>query len=134
MCLAHGLLAWSTRPEDHGRAVLVGATLGLALLTKGLAYFFAAPLLLCLLLGKRTLLSPRWLGLVALSGLVALALNVPQYARNFEVFSGVLGPVRLGTGTSLNDPLGFPNEAFSLPILVSNVVRNAALHAGYTEP
>ena len=134
VCLAHGLLAWRAHPAGHGLALRVGASLGLALLTKGVAYLFAAPLLLCLLLRKRPLQSRRWLGQVALSGLVMLALNAPQYARNLELFGGVLGPVRLGADPSFDDSLGFPNESFSLSILTSNVVRNAALHAGTPSP
>src|SRR5262249_36548254 len=57
--------------------------------------------------------------------LIALALNVPHFARSFETFGSPLGPsVR---GSALEDLV---NEALTPAILASNLVRNLSLHVG----
>ncbi|TVU53877.1 MAG: hypothetical protein EA414_10070 [Arthrospira sp. PLM2.Bin9] len=95
----------------------IGASLGLALLTKGTAYFYLFPFGL-------------WFGLVSLQqcgwkvwqpfmviGAIALAINFGHFQRNYEVFGSILG-------TSGDYKL----EVFSIPILISNTIRNIALH------
>ena len=134
VCLFHALLAWRDQPTSIGRGLEVGASLGLALLTKSTAYIYAAPSLLLLLPGRRP---SQWAGSLerlALVGLVALALNAPHYARNFELFGSVIGPVTLGPSGALGEPLRQTNEVVSLPILASNLVRNTVLHFGTPFP
>ncbi|MDT9196871.1 glycosyltransferase family 39 protein [Limnospira fusiformis KN01] len=95
----------------------IGASLGLAVLTKGTAYFYLFPFGL-------------WFGLVSIQqcgwkvsrhfiviGVIALAINLGHFQRNYEVFGSILG-------TSGDYKL----EIFSIPILISNTIRNIALH------
>ena len=110
-------------------AALLGATLGLLLLTKGTAYLFALPL--CAVAAVAILRAQGIAGLRTglLIGLAALLLNVGHFARNWQEFGAPLGPGDAHTGT-------FPlmNERFDAPALASNVMRNLALHAATPDP
>lgn len=102
-----------------------GVSVGLALLTKGTAYLFAAPLGLAFvwtLLSARALSWPRRIATVAVPSLAMLLLNAGHYARNWRLFGSPLG---------VNDatyPNFYVNEIFGLRVLVSNCIRNTALH------
>jgi Dolichyl-phosphate-mannose-protein mannosyltransferase len=132
ICLAVGVLGWRERPESPPAALAVGASLGLALLTKTSAYLFAAPLLLLLL--PRTRPGPASLRAAALIGLVALALNAPFYARNVELYGALLGPHQPGAGSMPSSASAVTNEAMSPAILVSSLTRNLAIHLGTPLP
>jgi 4-amino-4-deoxy-L-arabinose transferase-like glycosyltransferase len=126
VCLVSALLAMDSRPG----ALLTlgaGASLGLALLTKGTSYVFAAPFVVVfVLMGRNRPLSKKLAqGLVI--GLCAIALNAPQYWRNTQVFGSPLGPGAEGI-------FRYANDAFSPAILASNVLRNLGVHAGTRWP
>ncbi|MEM9807182.1 MAG: glycosyltransferase family 39 protein [Cyanobacteria bacterium P01_D01_bin.56] len=97
--------------------VCLGASLGLAILSKGTAYIYAFPFCLWLLIwGIRRL---GWRIIQPMVGVVAIviAINSGHYLRNFLLFGS---------------PLGVPEEtgaAFGIRYLISNVSRNLALHA-----
>jgi hypothetical protein len=134
VCLVVALLALRAEPTSPMQAVLVGASLGLALLTKGTAYLFAAPLLALLGLttgGPGMLIWTRQWALVAL---VALAINTPHYARNHDLFGSIVGPAGPGAAASADNPMGLANEAFTPSVLASNLARNAAIHIGTPLP
>ncbi len=102
-------------------AVLLGASIGLAILTKESAVVFLFPIGIWIIyrlikrLGwKRLLLA----GLVII--LVALSLNAGVFIRNLITFGS------LTDETNVNR---FRNEAFSLPILASTIVRDLSLQA-----
>jgi hypothetical protein len=57
-------------------------------------------------------------------GAVALLLNTPYYLRNLELFGLPMGPMQDAQAA----PVGQLNEALSLEILVSNLVRGGVLH------
>ncbi len=98
--------------------VCLGASLGLAILTKGTAYIYAFPFCIWLLLwGMRRL---GWGMVKPLVGIIAIviAINAGHYLRNFGLF-----------GTPLGSPGDETGAAFGLKYLISNVVRNLALHA-----
>jgi Dolichyl-phosphate-mannose-protein mannosyltransferase len=114
-----------TRPEGGGgagAAWLMGASLGLAVLTKATAYIVALPFLAWILFSART--GPLRRGkAIAIIALAVLALNAGPYWRNLRIYGSPLGPGREG-------PFVYASEAFSPASLVSNAVRNIALHLG----
>ncbi len=121
ICSISFLLAYKAQPNRID-ALAAGASLGLALLTKGTAYVYAFPFLLWFgLWGIRTL---RWhIWRPALLVLVpALCLNLTFYARNIAAFGNPLGP---GDTTAL-----YSNGSFSPTTLISNVLRNLSLELG----
>ena len=122
VCLVSSLLALDSAP-GLGPTVAAGASLGLALLTKGTGYVYAAPFVIALVLAGRGRPLSRKIGQGLAIGLCALALNAPHYARNAELFRSPLGPGGEGE-------FRYANEALSPAILASNVIRNVGLHAG----
>lgn len=122
------ILAYSTarmilRPT-RGLVFLIGGSLGLALLTKGTAYFFAAPL--CAAVAWAMLARWRTAGLAAGAAacLLALSLNAGHFARNQAVVGSPLGTPESKGGYALR------NATISAPALASNIIRNVALHTG----
>jgi Dolichyl-phosphate-mannose-protein mannosyltransferase len=122
VCLVSALLALESRPGSMP-VLGAGASLGLALLTKGTSYVFAAPFLAVFLLAGRRRARSTKIAQAAVIGLCAVALNAPHYARSHYLFGSPLGPGGEG-------PYRFANDEISLPILLSNVLRNVGLHAG----
>ena len=124
VCLTHLLLRLRANPS-WSCALAAGASLGLALLTKGTAYLFAAPLLACLLaaafLPAGNVLRAG-LRLVLLL-LVALAFNLPHSSRNYRLCGSALGPGREGPPGQYE----YSNQVYSASVLASNVLRNVAL-------
>ncbi|MEO0394608.1 MAG: glycosyltransferase family 39 protein [Cyanobacteria bacterium P01_A01_bin.137] len=98
--------------------VCLGTSLGLAILTKGTAYIYAFPFCIWLLLwGIKRL---GWQMVKPMVGIIAIviAINAGHYLRNFGLFGSPLGSPGDETGA-----------AFGIKYLISNVVRNLALHA-----
>ena len=91
VCLTSALLAIGSHPGPFP-VLGAGASLGLALLTKGTANIFALPFVLVFLAMGRDRTVSRKLEQGLVIGLCALALNAPQYLRNFELFGSPLGP------------------------------------------
>lgn len=121
------LLAFKDRPTIMGGA-LAGAALGLALLTKGTAYIFAAPfgLLALMPVWPWRLATARcvvWAGFAGLG--VVLLLNAGHYSRNLDLYGSILGPGgEEGSGTAAR----YANDVFSVPVTASNLARNLTLH------
>jgi hypothetical protein len=132
VALAVTVLGWRERRASPTAALAVGASLGLALLTKTSAYLLAAPLLLLLLPPTRP--AREWLRAGGLIGLVALALNAPFYARNLELYGAPLGPHQPGAGSAPASASRLTNEASSPGIFLSNLTRNVAIHLGTPLP
>lgn len=116
ICLAWAGLEFMKEKESKW-ALMAGASIGLAVLTKGTAYLYAFPFAI-------------WIGFAALRGAarqVSLAvvcmaipfilMNSPHYQRNLRVFAN---PLTAGD-------YGLSNESISIGTLVSNLFRNAAL-------
>ena len=125
VCLTEAALSAPSR----SRRLRIGAALGLALLAKGTALLFAAPLLL-ITPAVRSIPWTRHLAQVGGALLIALALNAPHWARNIDAFGWPLGPRNSGSADGVRDKL--TNDGVSSAILVSNVVRNLTLHVGTT--
>jgi hypothetical protein len=113
-------LVTATSVNPRGGAVLVGASLGLAALTKMTALVFAAPFLLWAALGLLPKRRIRAVALLATIGAASLAINAGHLLRNELAFGWPLGP-RTETAT-------YTNEIHSPAALASNVIRNLAVH------
>ena len=130
VCLIYFVLEALKTGITIKQAIFIGLSLGLATLTKGTAYIFAFPFMVWLLVGslKQVYWKKLWKPFLIIAFL-ALFLNLGYYSRNIDLFGSPLGSTQGFQGT--DDPQGFKytNDAFSVPILVSNVVRNLAIHA-----
>jgi hypothetical protein len=99
-------------------AMWAGASLGLAILTKATAYVVGLPFVLWLL--GRAWQRRSWRTPVILL-LVVFVINAGHWSRNVQLYGSPLGPGREG-------PFRYANEAFGPSRLISNAVRNIALH------
>ena len=113
----------SHSPCTRSQAVLAGASLGLASLTKMTAVLIAAPFILWLgfvLIRRRQVRAATLLlGILAAA---ALAINAGHILRNERAFGWALGP-RAETAI-------YANEIHTPRALASNVIRNLAVHLG----
>ena len=110
-------LKWRERPVLV-YALGAGASLALAILTKGTAYIYALPFLLWFVFSVFKSLGFRTLGQAALMALVIIVINSGHYIRNIDLF---------GTPVS-SAGLKFSNEIFGPSVLISNLSRNIAIH------
>lgn len=107
------------------RAALIGASAGLAVLTKGIVYVYIAPFLLWFSVvwlrraRLRTLLIPA---LLMIS--IVLAINVGHWRRNWIAFGNPTGP----------ETAFYHNDIWGPSPLASNVVRNVVLHTNTPWP
>jgi hypothetical protein len=113
--------------SDTVTGVGAALSLGLALLTKAVAYFYAAPLILWLVVlvvwRHRSRCGPP---LVALM-LFPMLLSAPFFLRNLSLWGTPFG-------NAAAEPVRYANETLSLSTLGSNLMRNTALHLGSTSP
>lgn len=121
VCFVYYLLRWRAQPTSE--AMLAGgASLGLALLTKAMAYLYAPPLLLLLGWGGfKTLVSKYWREAIMVM-MTILVLNAGHYLRNLALFRNPLTP---GKDVLL---YSVANETFAPSAVFSSVVRNAGIH------
>lgn len=99
----------------------IGASLGLALLTKGAAYIYAFPFLVWFIFsGFKKFRWYIW-GCIFIIATVAFCVNLGYYIRNFSLIGSLFPSAQL------------PHVSYgitSLSLLISNVIRNIALHTG----
>jgi hypothetical protein len=108
------------------RASLAGICIGLAILTKGTAVVLLPPLLAATWLILRPRMSSRLLGHAALLAAAVVLINLPQGVRNVRLTGTPLGLPFPEAGNRLR----FRSEVISPSVVVSGVLRNAALHLG----
>jgi hypothetical protein len=118
--LIYYLLAFRDSPT-FANMLGIGAALGLALITKGTAYFYAPPLLLAIAFIWPRQVWRRALRLAPLSVVLVLALNIAHWTRNYRL---------QGTPFSSNAIGGvkFANDLITPKVVFSNIVRNLALY------
>lgn len=121
ICVIHYtlLLIFKDRPI-WPHALGIGASLGLALLTKGTAYILALPFLVWLGIAMVRRFGLRLWNRVAILVTVAVLINIGHYGRNIDLFGA---PLSTGQET-------YFNETLSMSAFISNVLRNTALHMG----
>ena len=108
------------RERKFVSVIYAGVSLGLAVLTKGSAYIYAAPLAIwitVILLRNNWKSALRFIGVV---GTCTLLLNTPHYVRNFKLFGDPLGMGQSGVKIT--------NDSFGIKITASNIMRNMGLH------
>ncbi|BAY33369.1 hypothetical protein NIES2107_52650 [Nostoc carneum NIES-2107] len=98
---------------------LIGSSVGLAILTKGTAYFYVLPFLIWLGISEIKYLRFKVWQSGIVVGSLALCLNFAHYLRNYNLF-----------GSPLGEPSTYKNEIFGINVLISNIFRNLALHIG----
>ena len=122
--------AWMGRDRNArmrsvtGLVLMVGASLGLSILTKGTGPIVAFPL--CAAIGIGMLVRSGWRAIVPGVAMVALAaaLNAGPWARNAALYGGVLGPPDQDGGFALQ------NESHAPALVASVVIRSVAQHLG----
>ena len=102
----------------------MGASLGLACLTKSVAFVLAPPLVILVALIGPWQPHGKWIRELAAAGLLALALNTPHLVRNYRLFHSLLG-----ISPAPHAAFKYTNDRFGAGPLLSNVLRNLALHA-----
>jgi hypothetical protein len=107
------------------RAIGIGSALGLAWLTKGTTYLFSLPIMLTFALTWPTKIRYGLKGVFLLL-LVAVGLTAGHFARNYTLYGSPFGPHAEGPGKIFK----YTNDEISVSTLVSNIVRNVALHIG----
>ncbi|HLD33024.1 MAG TPA: glycosyltransferase family 39 protein [Candidatus Peribacteraceae bacterium] len=107
--------------QSPANALRIGVVLGLSLLTKLNAYFFAPAFVLWYILSLRKQ-PTRLLSHALIVGSIALSLNATQYLRNIESIGHFLVP-RKDMATNIN-------TEFSPAIAASNILKNASLETG----
>ena len=112
--------AWFALREDWP---FTGLSLGLALAAKATAYLFAPPLLVAIVLMRRSKIRVRQLAWIAAGILVV---NTPQYVRNIRLSGSPLGyDSAQGDGV-----FRWRNEPAGVKSLVSNFVRHTSDQLG----
>jgi hypothetical protein len=105
---------------NSGWLVITSASLGLAILTKGTAYLYALPFAFWLTWGVMKISPLRAITLAFAFAFSIFVLNSGHYTRNFLLFSN---PLLAG------ESVKYSNEIFNAKSVVSNVIRNAAIHS-----
>jgi hypothetical protein len=121
VCLAYNVLLAVKVKNNQTSLLFIGASLGLAILTKSSAYFYAFPFMVWFGLVKLKRLRWKvWKSFFALS-LICFLVNVNHYLRNFYLFGSIIG-------TPANFAVEYKIEGVTIPILLSNVLRNLSFH------
>jgi len=125
ICFVYYVLCTLRNQPDKNYFWEIGFSLGLATLTKPTAYIYSFPFLVWLLISQLSLEKwrfgkPRlWANFLKI--LVPFVLiSIFHFLRNIDLFQTPLG----------KSPqfINYTNKVFSIPVLVSNIVRNLSLH------
>ncbi len=121
VCLAYYVLQTAQRGKERNwtDSFNVGTSLGLAILTKGTAYFYVTPFLIWFVWSQTKRSSWRAWKPILIVAILTTALNIGHYLRNYNLF-----------GSPLGSPEDYRNGMFGISVLISNLTRNIALHLG----
>ncbi len=128
MVVAYLMLRWRRSPS-WPYALAIGASMGLAVFTKGTSYaFLPAMIVVCILTWKAAEQRRFLMRLPAIAALGALVC-IPLWVRNYQFSGSPLGlPYFYGVG-DVNGRM-FGNARISPALAAANVVRNVALNTG----
>jgi len=105
----------------------LGLSVGFALLTKGTAYIFLAPVLLFFAVAVliKTYKSRKYSFLLfsIAAALITIAINAGHYYRNYQMSGHILG-------VSEAEHSRYANEIMGPDIFVSNFIKNMSIHLG----
>lgn len=101
----------------------IGASLGLALLTKTTAYIFCLPFIIWFVVGGIKGFRGKMLQPILIIAGVTFVLNVGHFWRNYDLFGYAIGAPESFTKE-------YKIEAITLPTFLSNVIRNLGMQAG----
>lgn len=108
--------------DNNSDLIFSGLSLGLALLTKGNAYFFCFPIIIIILsksIFNRSFDKPIYYYSTKLFWilLLALVINAGHFYRNWQLYNfPIKGEERL------------QNDKISIPVVYSNIIRNYSIH------
>ncbi|ACK68131.1 conserved hypothetical protein [Rippkaea orientalis PCC 8801] len=117
VCLTYFVLLNVKGQRNWSNFLQLSFSLGLAILTKGTSYIYALPLIIWFLLSELKYLKWQIWKPTLMLGIVVFIINLGHYSRNYLLFGKIIF-----TGNK------YTNDAFSLPIFISNFIRNIALH------
>ena len=120
VCFVFFLMRLIRRPGNMLYSVITGMSLGLALLTKHTAYFYALPFLIWYLLAGLKNLKVKAARSFLIIGLFAILINAGFYMRNYDLSGDILG-----RNTAQDHVL---NTSFAPKSIFSNIVRHISLH------
>lgn len=103
---------------SRSATIFVGAALGLAVLTKGVAYVYASPFIVWFLLTWLKRHPRKVVPHLAAVVLIFLAINIGHYSRNYNLFGNPLS----------TDTTVLTNEVVSFGSFASNASRNFMSH------
>jgi hypothetical protein len=121
--VASEVIMMSQNRQNHKPVVFMGLAAALAINTKPTAFTYLLPF--AIYVAYVLLRSHRFrefLGKVILVVILVILVNIGYFGRNLQVYGSPLG-----TG---GDITVHRNEMLNLRVLISNTLRNAALHAG----
>jgi Dolichyl-phosphate-mannose-protein mannosyltransferase len=118
VCFVYYVLLIANNRWSPIDSIVIGGSLGLALLTKGTAYIYALPFCVWLAIAlskqKPNKLSKHVFTIASL----VLLLNISQAMRNLNLFGS---PIAMGEEK-------YTNDFFSISVFLSNIIRNISLH------
>lgn len=120
ICLVYYILLSLEDKTGKHYVVQIGLSLALATFTKPTAYLYSFPFLLWLFVAKVKVLRWRIYQPALQVAMLLFAVNGLHWMRNFKVFQHPLG--------TSPEYIVYTNKEFSIPILLSNIIRNLALH------
>ncbi len=99
----------------------VGSSLGLAVFSKGTAYFYAFPFVILMTIWIFSSKEKQKLWLWCISVLIVFGINSGQFTRNYIIYKNPLGPSEV-------EGYKFSNDIITPASIVSNFSRNLVLH------
>ncbi|WP_424098949.1 glycosyltransferase family 39 protein [Moorena producens] len=122
VCLAYLIILTIKSRVSWITIVGVGATMGMAIVTKATAYIYTLPLFIWFSLIMIKRLRWRWWKPILMVGIIVIFINLGHYIRNFDLYGTPIA--------TASEELRYTNEIFTTSVLVSNILRNIGLHLG----
>jgi hypothetical protein len=117
----------SFREGGFSNFLYLGVSVGLAMLTKGTAYIFLAPILFIfgIAILYKTLATKKlvFIHFSLVAALVVMALNAGHFYRNQQLSGNILG-------TSERENNRYVNQVMDADVMTSNLIKNISLHLG----